>query len=175
MKPQMSMVALLGNFIAFQAGWLACVLGAARGRVGLGVLVALLIVVVQLLLNPRPLRLLQLIGLTALLGLIWDTLPPALGLMQYPASTWPAPVAPVWIVVMWMLFATTLGGVLRSLQQRLWLAALVGAAGAPLAYYGGARLGALTLTRPLPALLAEAVGWALLLPLLLVAARRLDV
>jgi hypothetical protein len=175
MKPAQSMLALLGNFIGFQVGWLACVVGAARGRVGLGVLVALLIVAVQLLLNPRPLRLIGLIGLAALLGLVWDTVPPALGLMQYPDGLWPAPFAPVWIVVMWMLFATTLGGVLRSLQQRPWLAALVGAAGAPLAYYGGARLGALALIRPVPALLAEAAGWALLLPLLLMAARRMDV
>ena len=104
-----------------------------------------------------------------------DPVPPALGLMQYPDGLWPAPFAPVWIVVMWMLFATTLGGVLRSLQQRPLLAALVGAAGAPLAYYSGARLGALALTRPVPALLAEAAGWALLLPLLLMAARRMDV
>jgi hypothetical protein len=175
MMQQMSTVALLGNFIGFQVGWLACVLGAARGHVGLGVLVALLIVAVQLLLNSRPLRMLGLIGLAALLGLVWDTVPPALGLMQYPAGLWPAPFAPVWIVVMWMLFATTLGGVMRSLQQRPWLAALVGAAGAPLAYFGGARLGALSLVRPAPALLAEAAGWALLLPLLLIAARRMDV
>jgi hypothetical protein len=175
MKQPLSMAALLGNFIGFQVGWLACVLGAARGYVGLGVLVALLIVAVQLLLSPRPLRLAGLIGLAALLGFVWDTVPPALGLMQYPASLWQAPLAPVWIVVMWMLFATTLGGVLRSLQQRPLLAALVGAVGAPLAYFGGARLGALSLTRPAPALLAEAVGWAVLLPALLTAARRMDV
>ena len=175
MKQQQSMVALLGNFIGFQVGWLACVLGAARGHVGLGVLVALLIVSVQLLLSPRPLRMIALIGLAALMGFVWDTVPPALGLMQYPASLWPAPFAPAWIVVMWMLFATTLGGVLRSLQQRPLLAALVGAVGAPLAYYGGAGLGALSLIRPVPALLAEAIGWALLLPLLLMAARRMDV
>ena len=44
---------------------------------------------------------------------------------------------------------------------------------APLAYIGAARLGALTLVRPQPALWALAAGWALLLPLLLRLARRL--
>jgi hypothetical protein len=63
---------------------------------------------------------------------------------------------------------------LRWLQPKLALAAVLGALAAPLAYYAAARFGALTLPRALPALGAEAAGWALLLPVLLSLARRLD-
>jgi hypothetical protein len=54
------------------------------------------------------------------------------------------------------------------------IAALLGAAGAPLAYYAGARLGALDLVSPAPALVAIALGWAVATPALMLAARRLD-
>jgi hypothetical protein len=54
------------------------------------------------------------------------------------------------------------------------LAGLLGAMLAPLAYFGGARLGALQLLQPQLALLAQAAGWALLLPLLVALARRCD-
>jgi hypothetical protein len=35
---------MLGNFVAFQTGWFACVLGAANGMPWLGVIVAVLVV-----------------------------------------------------------------------------------------------------------------------------------
>jgi len=57
----------------------------------------------------------------------------------------------------------------------LLLSAALGAVAAPLAYLSGARLGALTLLKVQPALWAQALGWALLLPALLRLARRLDV
>jgi hypothetical protein len=60
---------------------------------------------------------------------------------------------------------------MTSIRRRT---ALLGALAAPLAYYGAARFGALTLPRLLPALGAQALGWALLLPLLLCLARRID-
>jgi hypothetical protein len=56
-----------------------------------------------------------------------------------------------------------------------WLASVVlGAAAGPLSYWAGARLGALELIDPVPALLALAIGWALMTPLLLAIARRFD-
>ena len=45
---------------------------------------------------------------------------------------------------------------------------------APIAYFGGSRLGALELTDLAPALAAVGAGWLLLTPVLFVAARRLD-
>jgi hypothetical protein len=78
------------------------------------------------------------------------------------------------MVALWANFATTLNVSMRLLRSRLLLAALFGAIGAPLAYYAGARLGAVDLVATLPALLAIGAGWLVLCPLLFAAARRLD-
>jgi hypothetical protein len=72
------------------------------------------------------------------------------------------------------VFATTLNVSLRWLRSRPLLAAGLGAIGGPLAYAGGAGLGALNLeTSPL-SIGALGIGWALAMPLLLVAAARFD-
>jgi Protein of unknown function (DUF2878) len=166
--------AVLINVAIYQAGWFACVLGAARDRSGLGMAVALLIVCGWLLGAPRPGALAQLIVLTGVVGYSWDSWLSVMGLIRYWPGPLSPPLAPLWILALWLLFSTTLHISLRWLQSKLRLAALLGALAAPLAYFAAARFGALTLPRLLPALVAQAAGWALLLPLLLCLARRLD-
>ncbi len=75
---------------------------------------------------------------------------------------------------MWGLFATILNVSLRWLRGRWVMAALFGAIGGPLAYYGGHRLGALEFGNEIVALLALAVGWAVFTPLLMSLATRFD-
>lgn len=166
---------VLINVAVYQAGWCVCVLGAARERSGLGMAVALLVAAGWLLVAPRPGALLQLIVLSGVVGYSWDSWLSVLGLIRYPAGALSPPLAPLWILALWVLFSTTLHVSLRWLQPKLRLAALLGALAAPLAYLAAARLGALSLPQPLPALAAQAAGWALLLPLLLGLARRLNV
>jgi hypothetical protein len=77
------------------------------------------------------------------------------------------------MIGLWLNFAATLNQSLGWLHGRPLLAALFGAAGGPLAYYGGARLGA---TEALPGaggLLLLAVGWGVMTPLLLKLAKTL--
>ena len=84
-----------------------------------------------------------------------------------------AALPPPWMVALWANFATTLNLSLAGLQSRPWLTALLGLVGGPLAYWGGAKLGAMTFVAPLPALIALALGWAVLTPLLLALAATL--
>jgi hypothetical protein len=84
-----------------------------------------------------------------------------------------AALPPPWMIALWANFATTLNLSLAGLQTRPWLAALLGLVGGPLAYWGGAGLGAMTFVAPLPALIALGLGWALLTPLLLALAATL--
>jgi hypothetical protein len=49
-----------------------------------------------------------------------------------------------------------------------------GAVGGPLAFIAGEKLGGVAFNDPVAALLALSVGWALMTPLLLAVARRLD-
>jgi hypothetical protein len=75
---------------------------------------------------------------------------------------------------MWMLFATTLNVSLRWLRRFPLAAIALGAIGGPLAYWGGARLGAMEFTAPVAATAALAIGWGALTPFLVWLARRFD-
>ena len=154
------------NAVLFQAGWLACVWGAAYGYAPEGALLALAIVAWHVANAPRPGGEALLALAAASIGLCFESLLVAAGWVRVEGGVY-------WLVILWALFATTLNSSLRALQPRPWIAAAVGALGGPLAYYAGARIGALVFLQPAAMLAALAAGWALATPLLLSAARRL--
>ena len=162
------------NFAAFQLGWFACVLGAARGMPWVGTAVAAAIVGVHVARAARPRAELKLIGVALLIGLAWDSLLLTLGWLDFASGVVIDGVAPPWILALWALFAMTLNGSLGWLKHRPGVAALLGAVAGPLAYWGGAKLGAVVLVQPVPAMVALSVGWAIFTPLLASLARRFD-
>ena len=166
--------AVLLNFVSFQAGWFACVWLAARHHAGLAILAVAVVVIVRLAGSARPLRTGLLLAWVTLIGLAWDSAVMASGAQDYVSGAWLPGLAPTWIIAMWTLFGTLLGVSLRWLRGRPWLAAGFGLLGGPLAYAGGARLGAVTLHHPLLAAALEAAGWAALTPLLVRLGERLD-
>jgi hypothetical protein len=165
---------MLVNFIAFQIGWFACVLGGAYGWPMLGVAVAAVIIALHLHRAAWPRQEAILIVLSGLLGFAADSLLTGLGLLKFPSGQFHPQFAPYWMVAMWMSFATTFNVSLRWLKGRLGLAALLGMIAGPLAYYGGAQLGGVAFANPLASLLAVAGVWTLAMPLLLVIADRWD-
>lgn len=168
---------LILNICFFQAGWWACVISAAYGYAWLGVSTVAVIAVVHFFYVSTSRRLDLLLACAALLvGLLANTAIAAAGAMTFPPSTWARPLAPAFMLALWFNFALTLTTMLRWLRRRYVLAALVGALGGPLAYFAGARLGALILGplhTPL-ALLLIAAEWALAIPLLLLIRELLD-
>jgi hypothetical protein len=162
------------NFVAFQLGWFACVLGAANGLPWVGPLAVLGAVALHLARVRRPLPELRLIGLAMALGLLVDSLLLATGWLSYPAGLWLPGMAPYWIVAMWALFATTLNVSMGWLRGRPLLAVVMGAIGGPLSYLAGEKLGGIELSARVAALSALAFAWAVAMPLLMKAAERLD-
>ncbi len=162
------------NVALFQAGWFACVLGASHGLPWFGAIAATIIVFWHVARAARPAMELRLVGVAAGMGALFETVLVQSGWISFPGGALVDGIAPYWMVAMWALFATTLNVSLRWLRPHGWLAALLGAVGGPAAYYAGARLGALDLTFAGAALAAIAIGWAMLTPLLLRVARRLD-
>lgn len=161
------------NLAAFQAGWWAVVLAAAAGMplAGMAVVAAVL---GWHLLRVRPHRgEAVLIGLTALAGLAFESLLQATGWVAFAGGGPASWLAPLWMAALWANFATTLNVSLRPLRGRPWLAAGLGAVGGPAAYWGGAELGAMTFHHPAAGLIALALAWAVLTPLLLALAARL--
>jgi hypothetical protein len=157
---------VLANFAAFQIGWFACVLGAAHGMPWLGIGVTALVIAWHLGGAAQPGIEARLLAIVALLGAVWDSALVALGWIDYTSGSILAGAAPGWIVAMWALFATTLNVSLNWLKGRDGIAVAFGAIGGPLAFYGGAKLGAVSFPQPLFALGALAIGWALFTPLL---------
>jgi hypothetical protein len=162
------------NLVAFQVGWFACVLGGAHDLPWAGVATVVALVFLHIATAPRPAAKLRLIVMAAALGAVWDSALVWLGWISFASGSLIAGTAPVWIVALWALFATTLNVSLRALQDRPLLAAALGAIAGPLAYYAGIKLGAVELLHPYAALAALAVGWAAFTPLLLRLAKRCD-
>jgi hypothetical protein len=162
------------NLIAFQTGWLACVLSAAHGLPSVGFAVAVGAVALHLWLAARPAAELRLIALAVGIGAIADSLLLAVGWVRYPSGMLIPLVAPYWILAMWALFATTLNVCLAWLKHSLPLAALLGAAGGPLSYVAGARLGGISLVEPEAALPLLAAVWAAAMTLLVIGARHFN-
>lgn len=168
------MLISFSNFIFFQAGWLACVLSGANSEPWIGTLAALVIVGYHLLLADSPHKELSLILITVSLGAVWDSLLVWLDWISYTSGMWSPELAPHWILALWAIFATTLNVSLRWLKNYLWLAMVCGAIAGPMAYYAGSRLGAIQFTEMTTALMALSVGWAVIMPLLLVLSRHLN-
>ena len=163
---------LMFNFVAFQCGWFACVVGAAHGWPLAGTATAAAIVAWHVMRAARPAEDLKLVIIALALGALWDSSLAALGWVDFTSGTLVAGLAPPWILALWALFATTLNVSLDWLKGRWLVAALLGAVAGPLSYWAGVRLGALEFVAPLPALTALAIGWGVITPLLMAAARR---
>jgi hypothetical protein len=157
---------LIKNFIGFQIGWFACVVGAAQGYPLVAVAVASIIVILHLLRDNNLYSELCLIISAVFIGIIWESLLLASGWLAY-ASSGSANIAPIWLVAMWALFATTINHSMAWLKNRYFLALLLGAVFGPLAFIAGENLGAVVFLDRTMALTLLAVGWAVLMPLLL--------
>ncbi len=162
------------NVVGFQLAWFALVLGAASGRDFLALAFAALVVVVHLAVSSMPLREAQLLIAVTVLGAAWESVPLALGWIDYRGAAPLAGFPPYWLAALWLVFATTLNGALRWFQPRLLLAAGVGAVVGPLCYLAGERLGAVAFVERASGVGAQAVAWAVLLPAALAIAARFD-
>lgn len=162
------------NFILFQVGWFACVIGAAKHMPGLGVLVMLAIVVWHLMQAKQPKRELALLLIVLVIGGTFDQIMLNHQLISYESHGWINTLVPVWILALWAEFVTILNVSLRWMRDRWLIAVLFGAIGGPLAYMGAAKLGAVTLNMMPASFIALSIGWAILTPLMLRLSAKFD-
>lgn len=163
------------NFLLFQLGWFACVLGGAYDNALLGSLIALTIIAFHCYRAPDAMKEFRLLLLALLVGLIFESIITAQGIARYSSGQVLDFVAPLWMILMWPLFATTLNLSMRWMKNLSpVVVAIIGALFAPLAYYAGYRLGAVTYDDITISLVMIAVAWATLLPALVVMSLKLD-
>lgn len=162
------------SLIGYQLVWFAAVIGASRGLAWPGVLGMLVFAASQLAVSRRRSAELSLMASAIAMGFLLDGGLIRTGFASY-AAPWPwATLAPAWILALWASFSLTFTQSLAYLQQRLWLAVLLGGIGGPLAYLGAARgWHVLSFAQPQwHALLWLGAGWALATPALAWLARR---
>jgi hypothetical protein len=160
------------NIGLFKAGWLAAVFSAAASMPIAGTAAIAAIVTAHLVRTEDIESELRLLMVAAAVGFAWESLLAGTGLVEYGAGAGYAGVAPYWIVALWVLFATTLNVGFRWLQERLLVASLVGAIGGPLSFLAGARSGAVSFPDATVTLAVIGIGWAVLLPMLVLFAAR---
>ncbi|NYS59741.1 DUF2878 domain-containing protein [Vreelandella salicampi] len=154
-SPASSWHALLANILRFQAGWFLCVLGGSWLALAGGS--ALIAWHLRTMAVPGEWRLL--LGF-ALLGLLLDGVLSLLGGFDFSGHIRLFGVMPLWLWMLWPLFATLVLHSLRWLWRYPLLAFLGGATSGPLSYYGGAMLADVTLA---PWLLpTQAVIWGIM-------------
>jgi len=167
-------MALLVNFIGFQVGWFACVLGAANDKEFLGMIIALGVIIYHVINQGDSRKELKLILVALAIGLLWETWVLNLDILRYPSHPESLFWAPSWLVMMWALFATTINLSMGWLKGRWILALFMGAIFGPLAFIGGERLGAVVFLDSTLTMITLSIGWGLLMPLLLWIAERIN-
>ena len=166
---------VLINAIAFKVAWVSAVFGGGANDLPIVALTAVFAAVgIHLWRAKAPAREATLVLIAAAIGLVWDSAIVVAGWVSYSAGTVVSGLAPYWIIAIWMTFATTLNIAFRWLRDRLVLAAAMGAVFGPLSYSAGAAAGAVELVDPVLALGSLSLAWSLLMPGMLVIARRFD-
>ncbi len=157
------------DLVVQQVAWWSAVLLAAHGRPLAAAGSRIAAVLAHLVLRPAERsRILRAALAATAYGLATDTGLAAAGLASYSGG---GLSSPAWMVGLWAVFGVGLTASLRTVASwPLPLLALLGAFAGPVAYRGGAALGALSLSG-LPALAAVAAQWSIGLPLLARAAR----
>lgn len=164
---------LLANFILFQLAWFACVTGAAYGMPWLGVSVTLITTAWHLHQSKRAKPEMLLMFAVLLIGASFDQVMLLLELIVYQQHGWSTSLVPVWILALWLAFASTLNLSLAWLQGRYLIAVIFGASGGPLAYFGAQNIGAVTLPSS-ASYIALSIGWAVITPVLLYLAKHIN-
>jgi hypothetical protein len=162
------------NAALFQIAWFAGILGAAKGMPWLGPLILVPVLGVHLTLAENRSGELKLLVAAGIIGFLFDTILVSTEVFLPVAYLLPRPFSPPWMVALWLNFAATLNISLAWLRGRYLLAVLFGAIGGPLAYYSGATMGA---TETLPSswgMLALALGWGIVTPVLVWLANRFN-
>jgi hypothetical protein len=164
----------LVNYTLYQIGWFACVLGGALHRPWTGFVTAIVLVSVHVALAVERSLEVRLVVLATTVGAVVEMVQVAAGTYRFTSGTLMDALPPPWLLVMWGQFATTFRFSLRGVMRRPLFAGLFGAAGGPIAFLAGERLGAVILLPPLErGLLQLSVSWAIALLAFSAVVRRL--
>jgi hypothetical protein len=154
------------NFVLFQLGWFACILGAAHGYVTMAVLFCLAVAAFHLWQSREPMQEGMLLLKILALGIGADTLLLQTGSLVFESKGLLPGLSPIWMWSLWVILGCTLNESMSWLRGRYVLAAVLGAVVGPLSYLAGVKLGAASWGNETQAIVLLGLIWAIAMPLL---------
>lgn len=165
----------LVNFATFQVAWALCVFAGAHVWPAIIALVACLLLhewtvqkqAGQYRFLRTPFH--RVLYVVIPFGLLMDSAWVFAGVLEFPG----AKIIPIWLVCLWICFATTLAHSLFWLSRFPLLAMVGGGVFGPLSYYLGTLSTEASLGKPLWfSVLCISVGWAIFIPIALLLIKR---
>jgi len=173
-RPSLS-VPIVANFLLFQAVWLITVFGASRDSTWAGIAALGFFLGAHLFLSRTALIDYALCALAVVVGVAVESIGIGWGLIAYRGVEPGAAFPPAWILVLWCNLGLILNNSIAWLLNRPILSATLGAIGGAASYIGGVEIGAADFgIAPRDAIPILALTWAVVTPMLMYAARRLN-
>ncbi len=156
----------LVNFVLFQLGWFACILGAAHGYVTAAVLFCAAVATFHVWQSTDRIQESTLLLKIGVLGIAADTLLLHTGSLIFESKGLLPGLSPIWMWSLWVILGCTLNESMSWLKGRFVLASILGAITGPLSYLAGVKLGAAQWGDETQALVLLGIIWAIAMPLL---------
>lgn len=148
------------NLIANNLIWIACVIG-REGTIW--IVLPFVIAYTFILIGNTTVRIEQ-IFIPAFIGVTLDSFLTMAGVFQFESTTL---FLPLWMIVLWISFSTSLTSSLHFLGERMFIASAVGCIALPLNYLAGKGLGAVAFGHDyLLTVIGLCLLWAVFLPIL---------
>ena len=160
----------VANAVGFQAFWFACILGQSQW---LALPLALLLIHLTLVSSKR--RELLIVGICIGVGLLSDSILTLVGLFIFQPEQMQLGLIPVWLVLLWAGLGATFLHSFSALFNRPGLMIMVFTLLAPVSYFAGERLGAVSLAWPIwQSYLGIALTWLVASSVIIFAFRFFD-
>lgn len=159
---------LIANAVLYNIGWYACVAG---GNTTAVIAAAIILTIHFVWISNNRNEWILIIAIT-LLGVTIDSLWFYLEILQNPDLS---PYIPLWLIMLWAIFSTTLNHCLKWFKSRQWAAGLSGFIIGPAIYFLGTKISDVELADPIYyPLIMLALSWGLIFPTLFIIVNKLE-
>ena len=149
------------NYFGFSIVWICCVYSGAQGVTALALIPTLIFLYLHFMIVADHLKEeVQLILIAILMGVIVDSSFSFFGVVSYNGNISSIPhLAPIWILCMWAGFSAQINHAMNRLRGRYLLIGFYGLL-APLAYMGGEKINAATISEGDINYVIISISWA---------------
>ncbi len=152
------------NFVLFNLGWIASVIFMVSAMPAMALGCIAVVVALRLAAVAVPMKEGLFIGIFALAGCLLVSLLPRTGLMTLTGSPEQPGIPELWLVGLWVLFATTINSGFRWIKRSWGASAFAGSVLGILSYMALAGLG--MIEARFPTMISLGLSWSVLMPLL---------